>query len=463
MAKSSAMDLVMKFEKFDGKGNFTLWQTRMKALLVAQGLQKALLGKEKKPADMKDDEWEEMDLKALSIIQLCLADDVMFNVITVKTTAEMWSKLQGLYMTKSLSSKLYWKKQLYGLRMSEGNSITDHLNSFNRICSEILGIGESLKEEDKAMILLMSLPSSYDHMVTSLMIGKETLKLDEVQSELLSNEVRRKSSKEEVEGRSEAFVARAHRKGKGIAGPCFFCKKGGHVKKDCEFRKQWLKNKEKGQSEEGSVGIAEDKDMPDNNVVGEVLLARGSRNNTSTEKDSWILDSGSSVHVCSNKGKFSSFVHKKEKVVRLANGTVCRVHGEGTVHIAGNDGAVHTLEEVQYAPKVCMNLISLGVLDQAGCEIQMHKGVITVSKESRVILHGKKCGGLYKLQENSSSGGVGEGSHRGGVHEQSLERSPKVTGTSRSDAGELELSSSAAGYRLRMINGGGFEVISVVA
>ena len=42
--------------KFDGTGNFGLWQRRVKDLLVQQGLVKALYGKTKKQEKMIDDE-----------------------------------------------------------------------------------------------------------------------------------------------------------------------------------------------------------------------------------------------------------------------------------------------------------------------------------------------------------------------------------------------------------------------
>jgi len=65
---------------------------------------------------MSDEDWE-LDLKAASTIQLCLADEVMYNVMDEETTTGLWSMLEILYMIKSLSNKLYLKKQLYRLRM----------------------------------------------------------------------------------------------------------------------------------------------------------------------------------------------------------------------------------------------------------------------------------------------------------------------------------------------------------
>ena len=63
-----------------------------------------------------------MDLKTANMIQLCLANEVMYNVMDEETTTGLWSRLELLYMTKSLSNKLYLKKQLYELHMKTRNS-----------------------------------------------------------------------------------------------------------------------------------------------------------------------------------------------------------------------------------------------------------------------------------------------------------------------------------------------------
>ena len=48
---------------------------------------------------MKEEQWDEMDEKALSTIQLCLSREVLREVINEKSTASIWSKLESLYMT----------------------------------------------------------------------------------------------------------------------------------------------------------------------------------------------------------------------------------------------------------------------------------------------------------------------------------------------------------------------------
>ena len=79
-------------------------------LLAQQKLNKALLEKAKKPKGMAEEDWEDSDLHASYDIELCLADEVICNVMVVTTTTCIWLNLESLYMTKSLSNKFYIKK-----------------------------------------------------------------------------------------------------------------------------------------------------------------------------------------------------------------------------------------------------------------------------------------------------------------------------------------------------------------
>ena len=72
MSEIGSSTIKFEVEKFNGKENFSLWQKRMKVLLVQQGLHKTSQEKSVKPAGMPDEDWEEMDLNAASMIQLCL-------------------------------------------------------------------------------------------------------------------------------------------------------------------------------------------------------------------------------------------------------------------------------------------------------------------------------------------------------------------------------------------------------
>ena len=118
-------------EKFDGHGNFGLWQTRVKDLLAQQGLLKTL--ESRKPAKMKDEDWVDLQERVAGTIRLCLVDEIMYHVINLSSPDEIWKKLESQFMSKTLMNKLYLKQKLYGLKMQEGNDLAQHVNIFNKI------------------------------------------------------------------------------------------------------------------------------------------------------------------------------------------------------------------------------------------------------------------------------------------------------------------------------------------
>ena len=66
------------------------------------------------------------------------------------------------------------------------------------MCKDLLTLSVKMKEEDKTLLLLCSLPSSYDSLVTTLLYGKETLMYEDIISVLRSNEQRRRLTGEGV-------------------------------------------------------------------------------------------------------------------------------------------------------------------------------------------------------------------------------------------------------------------------
>ena len=70
-------------------------------------------------------------------------------------------------------NKLYMKKQLYSLHMKEGSDLSEHLNTFNMLNTQLSSFGVNYEDEDKVSLLLTSLPTSFDHLVTMLMYEKD--------------------------------------------------------------------------------------------------------------------------------------------------------------------------------------------------------------------------------------------------------------------------------------------------
>ena len=114
-------------QKFDGVINFSMWQIRMNVILTQSGLKKALLGRDKKPQDMKEKTWQKMKEKGLTAIQLCLANEVFDEFSTEKTATSLWERLQDHYLKKSVN-RLILNQRLFLLLMHEGTPIKSLLS-----------------------------------------------------------------------------------------------------------------------------------------------------------------------------------------------------------------------------------------------------------------------------------------------------------------------------------------------
>ena len=100
-------------QKFDGVTKFNRWQIKMNAILTQSGLKKALLGREEKSQDMKEETWQEFDEKILTAIQFYLANEVLDEFSIKKTTSSLWERLQDHYLKKSLANRLILKQCLF--------------------------------------------------------------------------------------------------------------------------------------------------------------------------------------------------------------------------------------------------------------------------------------------------------------------------------------------------------------
>jgi hypothetical protein len=128
-------------------------------------------------------------------------------------------------MTKSLANKLRLKERLYSIRMSEGTSMQSHLNEFNSIIVDLENLNVKIDDEDKAILLIVSLP------------------FENVKSNFLSKEKFDVDSRSESKGKG--LIVRGFRNHKSNL-YCCYCRKNTHHISQCPK----LRNKEERKKKE---------------------------------------------------------------------------------------------------------------------------------------------------------------------------------------------------------------------
>ncbi|GJZ67969.1 retrovirus-related pol polyprotein from transposon TNT 1-94 [Tanacetum coccineum] len=122
-----------------------------------------------------------------------LGNKVLREVIAETNVAEVWPKLETLYMTKYLANKLYLKKKLYTFYMSARRKIFEHIDEFNKIILDIANIEVKFEDEYLALLLLASLSASYEHFADTLLYGREALTLEDVMAALNLKKIKERS------------------------------------------------------------------------------------------------------------------------------------------------------------------------------------------------------------------------------------------------------------------------------
>jgi hypothetical protein len=391
------MSTVSRFEvvKFDGSGNFGLWQLRVKDLLMQQGNLAGLA--KKKPEKMEADVWEEKQTLAVATIRLCLSDQVMHHMIGLKTPKEIWDKLKTQFMSKTVTTKLYLKQKLYGLKMQEASDLAGHINVFSQMVTDLEQLGVKIETEDKAIILLCSLPSSYEHVVTTLTYGKESIKVEDIIAALLAQELRIKNGA--VDGPlGDALLVRGEhskekvkeKKKKKVR--CYDCGELGHVRRDCPERYQ-----------KASANVAMSKSNSDND--GDVLSVSDSVQST----EAWMLDSVSSFHAIHKREWLTSYESGDFVLAYLGDDTGYRAIGVAEIKMRA--GVEHVLQGVRHVPGLRRNLISLGALYVDGMLFRAEPDLKTmkIMKGDKTVMIGERTvSHLYKLQGCTIACGVME-------------------------------------------------------
>lgn len=132
--------------------------------------------------------WEKLDRKSRSMIWLCLVDSILLNMSSKDTRKKLWDKLWNFYQSKSLVNKLFLQKKLYLLRMNNGDLVTEHLNAFNNVISQLLYVDIKITNEEICLSQLCSFPKSWDILVIAIGSNTTTLNLDDLVASLLSEE-----------------------------------------------------------------------------------------------------------------------------------------------------------------------------------------------------------------------------------------------------------------------------------
>ncbi|CAL1397307.1 unnamed protein product [Linum trigynum] len=301
------------------------------------------------------------------------------------------------------------------MKYKEGKSLADHLNEIQGIVDQLSGMGIKMEDEVVALLVLASLPESWETLKISLTNSAKdgVINMEIVKSGVLNEEMRKRSqgassssSQSDLltvdsrsRGRSEARGSKQRGKSRGKSNKfaniqCHHCKEKGHIRRFCpKFRNERKKGKrDENSDDDGANSVDEFNIVYEEDVV-----------NLTTQETSWVVDSGATIHVTSKREFFSSYTQGDFGVVRMGNGNLSKVIGKGEVCLETMNGTKLLLKDVRHVPEMHLNLISVDKLDEEGYCNTFHNGQWKLTRGSLVLAKGKKLSKLYVTEAKISS------------------------------------------------------------
>ena len=91
-------------------------------------------------------------------------------------------------MSKDLTSKMHLKMKLFSHKMQVGGSVLNHMSVFKEIVADLGSMEVHYNEEDLGLLLLCSLPNSYENFHDTILLSRDELTLAKVCEALQSRE-----------------------------------------------------------------------------------------------------------------------------------------------------------------------------------------------------------------------------------------------------------------------------------
>ena len=205
----------LSIDKLEGAKDWQIWKYQMTAILEARELYGHVDGTLTHPSASDSSSgaiasFEKAQKKTKALIVTSIKSDLIYLITECKTPKEIWDTLKQRFERDTVANKLFLKQRFFSLKMKESDSLYEHLRKLKVITDQLAAIKAPVPEDEHIVALLLSLPRSYNTLVTALTAKGDELNLSQLHQVLLNEEEKRKQSKRKQVVVVELTMANLH-------------------------------------------------------------------------------------------------------------------------------------------------------------------------------------------------------------------------------------------------------------
>ncbi|KAK6947581.1 hypothetical protein RJ641_001054 [Dillenia turbinata] len=256
------------------------------------------------------------------------------------------------------------------------------MSDFQDVLNQLTTLKINFDDKVQVLLLLSSLPNNWKTLVVivsnSAPNGKLTLGM--VKDNMFNKKTRRKDMES---GSSQALVvenkgktknryqdsrgrtkSKKRSKSKEVV-KYYYCKKTGHIKRNCQLLKE--KNDEKGKSVSNNSNATV---VGSNEGIKSLVCTPRNCNHVGDPLSEWIVDTGAAYHCVPKRELFTTYKECDFGVAKMGNNIVSQIIGIGDIIVKTSTGCTLTLRDARHIPDMRINLLSINILNKEGYESQ---------------------------------------------------------------------------------------------
>ena len=248
--------------------NYLQWKQQVEGVQRGTKMMKFVVSPQIPPVYLKDaareagtenpvySEWEEQDSLLCTWVLFTISPSILLRFIRLQNSWQVWEEIHSYYFTQMRTCFRQLRYELCAITKGS-RKISEFISRVREIFEALMSIGDPVPHKDLIEVVLEALLEEFNAVVASVNRKTEIISLDELESQLLTQESRNERFKKvaitepasinlshNIGGESRLFRKESRFRGRGGGGTgparpfvqCQICYKTGHDASYCHYR-----------------------------------------------------------------------------------------------------------------------------------------------------------------------------------------------------------------------------------